>query len=130
MLQSTTVSVPQMNLNTTASPRPSLPCQKLPGRGYQQDGRCDPGSPALPPALLRIAILPDCLHRLRLRLSRDDPANDQPNLPADANPPSLPVMAKNCATVSSMISRADLTLSIRPADCPASAGAASMSPWK
>src|SRR5258708_2507013 len=100
------------------------------GRGYQQDRACDPGSPALPPALLRIAILHDCLHRLRLRHSRDDPANDQPNLPADANPPSLPVMAKNCATLSSMISPADLTLSIRPADCPASAGAASMSPWK
>jgi hypothetical protein len=49
-----------------------------------------------------------------------------PNAFADANPPSRPVMAKNCATVSSMICCADFTGSIRPADCPASAGAASV----
>src|SRR3954471_16521608 len=36
-------------------------------------------------------------------------SNGHPNLPADANVPRREVMAKNCATVSSMISRDGFT---------------------
>ena len=57
-------------------------------------------------------------------------AKSQPKALAVLNAPRRVVIAKNCATVSSMMSRADFTASINPADCPASAGAASMSPWK
>ncbi len=54
----------------------------------------------------------------------------QPNDRACASAPRRAVMAKNSATVSSMICCADFTESIRPTVWPARAGAASMLPSK